>query len=207
MALQSLQLSAAITASQLTLPVTSTAAFPPVGTPFVNQTVLIDSEFMVCVGVPAVGVITVRSRGAEGTIAAPHDVLANAYTTTNNADWGAIPGGITVTIDPTDDSVVSLGQDGVVPLPTSNTAYNINKATAAALTLGAPLLGENGVTAVFTSQTAAAHVITATALFQDGSTGSPRTTATFTAFRGATMTLVAENGFWNVIALQNVTLS
>lgn len=207
MAIQQLQLSAAITASAVTWPVTSTTAFPPVGTPFVNQTVLCDSEFAVCVGVPASGFITVRSRGAEGTVAAPHDVLANVYTTVNNADWGPIVGGVTVTIDPTDDMVVSIGQDGAIAVPLTNTVVNINKATALAGTLAAPGLGDNGITLLITSQTAAAHVVTATALLMDGTSGAPKTTATFAAFKGASMTLTAESGVWNVTALQNVTLS
>lgn len=206
MALQSLQLSAAITASAVTWPVTSTAAFPPVGTPFVNQTVLVDSEFAVCVGVPAAGFITVRSRGTEGTVAVAHDVLANVYTTSNNADWGPIPSAVTVTIDPTDDGVVSIGQDGAIPLPLSNTVVNINKATALAGTLAAPSLVDNGLALLITSQTAAAHVITATGLLRDGTTATGNT-LTFTAVAGATVTLIAENGFWNVSARQNVTVA
>ncbi len=206
MALQKLQLSAAITSSQLTWPVTSTAAFPPVGTPFVNQTVLIDSEFAVCVGVPATGFILVRSRGSEGTAAVPHDTLANVYTTAANADWGSIPVGISVTIDPTDDLVASIGQDGAIPLPTSNTVVNINKASAAALTLAAPLLVDNGLALIITSQTAFAHTVTATGLLRDGVTATG-TTITFTAVAGATVTLIAEDGFWNVSAKQNVTVA
>jgi hypothetical protein len=208
MALQSLQLTAAITASQLTWPVTSTAAFPPVGTPFVNQAVLCDGEYAVCVGVPAVNVITVRSRGNEGTVATPHDVLANVYTTANNADWGPVPPAVTVQNDPSDDATISIGQDSTIIVSAGNAAYNINKATAAAITLAAPLLLANGTMVVFTSQTAAAHVITATGLFMDGTSGAPKSTATFAAFKGASLTLVAENGFWNVSAApQGVTLS
>lgn len=206
MALQSLQLTAAITAGQLTWPVSSTAAFPPVGTPFINQTVLVDSEFAVCVGVPAVNFIVVRSRGNEGTVAMAHDTLANVYTTANNTDWGAVPAGVTVTIDPTDDGIVSIGQDGILPQPSSNAVYNINKASALAGTLGAPSLADNGLALVITSQTAFAHVVTATALLRDG-TAATKTTLTFTAQAGATVTLIAENGLWNVSALQSVTVS
>lgn len=207
MALQQTSLTAAITSSQLTFGVTSSAAFPPVGTTFVNQPVLIDAEFMVCVGVPQLNVITVRSRGNEGTAAVAHDVLANVYTSAVPNDFPAIPAGISVTIDPSDDLVVSIGQDSTITSPTSNTVYNINKITAALLVLSAPSLAENGVSAVLTSQTAAAHVITATGLLMDGTAAAPKTTATYTAGKGATMTLIAENGFWNVVALQGVTLS
>jgi len=207
MALQQTTLSAACTASATTLAVTSTAAFPPVGTTFVNQVVLIDTEFMVCIGVPAIGSITVRSRGYEGTAAVAHDILANVYTTANNADFGPISPALTVQIDPTDDAIVSVGQDGAITVPITNTAVNINKATAAALTLAAPLLSDNGVTLMITSQTAAAHVVTATALINDGTVTTPKTTMTFVAGRGATVTLVAENGLWNVSAQVGVTFS
>ena len=206
MALQATSLTAAITASQLTFGVTSTAAFPPVGTPFVNQTVLIDAEFMQCIGVPALNTITVRSRGMEGTAAVPHDILANVYTTTNNADWGPVAAATTVQIDPTDDNVVSVGQDGAIPVPTSNSVVNINKATALAGTLAAPSLVDNGVSLVITSQTSAAHVVTATGLLKDGVTAAGNT-ITFTAVAGASVTLVAENGFWNVTAKSSVTVA
>jgi hypothetical protein len=207
MAIQSLQLTAAITASQLTWPVTSTAAFPPVGALFVNQTVLVDNEFCVCVAVPAINFITVRSRGSEGSAAAAHDTLSNVYTTVNNADWGPVPTAVTVQNDPSDDADISIGQDQTITAAAGNAAYNINKATACNITLAAPTLASNGVQVMFTSQTAAAHVITATGLFNDGTAGSPHNLATFTAQKGATLSLVAENGFWNVQALQNVTVS
>ncbi len=210
MALQKLQLAAAITASQsgsgFPVAVTSTAAFPPVGTPFVNQTVLFDSEFATCIGVPATNVIILGRRGIEGTAAGAHDTLTNVYTTSNNADWGPVPVGISVTIDPTDDLVVSIGQDGAIPIPTSNSVVNINKATALAGTLAAPLLVDNGLALIITSQTAAAHVVTATGLLRDGVTATGNT-ITFTAVAGATVTLIAEDGFWNVSAKQNVTVA
>jgi hypothetical protein len=199
MALQATSLTAAITASQITFGVTSTVAFPPVGTPFVNQAVLIDSEFMVCVGVPAINTIMVRSRGTEGTVATAHDILSNVYTTANNADWGQLPAGVTVTIDPTDDQVVSVGQDGAIPLPGSNTVVNINKATALAGTLAAPSLVDNGLALVITSQTAAAHVVSAPLFLRDGSAAT-KSTLTFAAQPGA-------SGLWNVSALQNVVVS
>jgi hypothetical protein len=78
--------------------------------------------------------------------------------------------------------------------------FPITKATAAAIVLVAPSKAQDGLTLVFTSLTAAAHVITATTLLADAVTGSPHTTATFAAFIGASLTLQAQNGLWNVIA-------
>ncbi len=147
-----------------------------------------------------------RSRGNEGSVAAPHDILANVYTTATNTDWGPVPPAVTVQNDPANDFVVSIGQDSTITVPLTNTAFNINKVTGCNITLVAPLLSLNGVAMIFTSQTAAAHVITATALLRDG-TAATRSTLTFAAQPGASVTLVVVNGLFNVQALQQVTVS
>jgi hypothetical protein len=49
--------------------------------------------------------------------------------------------------------------------------------------------------------------VTATGLFMDGVGTVPHSTATYVAKQGASMSLVAQNGFWNVQALQDVTIS
>lgn len=211
MAFQTLSLGAAISASALTFPMTAVSGavvLPAVGaTPSgMGVPILLDTEFMYVVSQPSAGVYTVRGRGSEGTAAAPHDVLTNVYASVSN-DFGNPQPGTVVTIDPAEDYAVTIGQDQTLALGGSNTVFNINKATAAAIVLPAPNVSDNGVSLVFTSLTAAAHVITATSLLRDGTSGSPKTTATFAAFPGATMTVVAENGFWNVPALQNVVLS
>jgi hypothetical protein len=72
--------------------------------------------------------------------------------------------------------------------------FAITKATAAAITLVAPGKDQDGLIVTFTSLTAAAHVITATALIADGVTGGPHGTVTFAAFAGASITLMAQNG-------------
>jgi hypothetical protein len=208
MSLQQTALTAPITFNQVgNIGVASTAAFPPVGTPFVNQTVLIDNEYMSCIGVPMVNVITLGRRGIEGSAAVAHDTLSNVYTTVNNADWGPVPTAVTAQNDPSDDIVISIGQDSTITPATGNVAYNINKLTACNITLNAPALMANGVSVEFTSQTAAAHVITATGLINDGTSGSPHNLATFAAQKGATITFTPENGFYNVQALQNVVVS
>lgn len=218
MALTSAQLSAAITASQtqnigLTNIIAPAAgsALPAVGAIPTGMGVpmLIDTEFMFVTAQTATGVFSVRSRGSEGTAAAAHDVLANVYASLNPSDFGLPQPGTVVTIDPAEDMAVSIGQDGTILLSGANTVFNINKATAAALVLPAPSQADNGVSAVFTSNTAAAHVITTatTGLVQDGTT-TAKSTLTFAAAKGATIVLVAENGFWNVNGSPiNVTLS
>lgn len=206
MALAQTTLTAAVTASQLTLPVASIAAFPPVGTKFVNQPVLIDAEYMFCVGVNATSIV-VRGRGSEGTAAAAHDVLAAVVTSALPGDFPAVMAGQTTPIDVTEDNVITMGADGAIVVPVSDTVININKGSAAALTLAAPAIASNGVTLRITSQTAFAHVVTATALIADAVSGSPHGIATFAAFKGSTLTLVAENGLWNVVSAVGVPIT
>lgn len=209
MALTQTTLTSAITAGQLQFGVASTAGFPPVGTqnPSPPQVIQINHEMMWLAGVPVANVIQVRSRGSEGTVAAAHDPLSPVITSSVITDFPAIAPGQLIMIDPAIDNPVTLGQDGAIPQPLGPVIYNINKATAAALTLAAPSLSLNGTRMVITSQTTAAHVITATALLASGVTGGPFTTATFAAFKGASITLYAENGLWNVASLQGVALS
>lgn len=212
MAFEVLTLGAAITANQITnVPLTHVSGpvlVPALGGPpqSMGVPVLMDTEFMFVVAQTALGVFTVRGRGSEGTAASAHDVLASVYASITN-DFGNPQPGTVVTIDPAEDLAVAIGQDGTIPLAGANTVYNINKLSAAALVLPAPLVSDNGVAIVITSLTAFAHVITAspTGNFKDGV--AARTTATFAAVAGATITFVAENGAWNVPSLQAVTLS
>jgi hypothetical protein len=190
--------------------VTSTSTgFPPVGTqnPSNPQAIQIDGEIMWLAGVPVANTIVVRCRGSEGTVAAPHDPLAPVITSANPNDFPAVAPGQLVMIDQAVENPVTLGADGAIPQPLGSVVYNINKGSACLLSLAAPSLSLNGTRMVITSQTAFAHVITATTLLADAVTGSPHTTATFAAFRGATLTLVAENGLWNVAGAVGVVVT
>jgi hypothetical protein len=210
MALTQTTLSAAITASQVQFGVTSTSTgFPVVGTQNAQppQPIQINGEIMYLTGVPAANTIVVRCRGSEGTVAAAHDVLSPVITSATVTDFPAIAPGQLIPIDPAVDNPATLGADGAIPVPLGPVVYNINKGSAAALTLAAPSLSLNGTRVVITSQTAFAHVVTATTLIADAVTGSPHTTATFAAFKGATITLVAENGLWNVVSATGVAVT
>jgi len=55
--------------------------------------------------------------------------------------------------------------------------------------------------------TAKAHVLTATGLLQDGVTGGGKDAATFAAFVGASITLVAYNLKWHVLSANNVLVA
>jgi len=86
--------------------------------------------------------------------------------------------------------------------------YVITKAGVAVMTLAAPTaVLDDGTTISVTSSTDNAHTITATALINDGTTGSPHNVATFAAFRGAYIVLIAYNGFWYVKSRNNVNIT
>jgi hypothetical protein len=84
----------------------------------------------------------------------------------------------------------------------------ITKSSAiAVLTLAAPSAGQAGTVIQITSRTDKAHTITATSLINDGVTGGAKTTVTFAAFAGASITLVADNLLWNVLSLNACVIS
>lgn len=209
MALTNTTLAADCSASDLTLSITSTSSgFPAVGTMNTRQLMLVDGEYMMLDRVVASGVVKVLMRGYNGTTAAAHDVLANVATSSDPADFGAYGVGQSVPRPLSADLIVSVGENGVVPVPVQNTTVFLTKASAlSSTTLAAPLTSNNGVRLTITSQTAAAHVITATSLLGDGVSGSPHTTATWAAYIGASLTLEASDGIWNVISAVGVTIT
>jgi hypothetical protein len=141
------------------------------------------------------------TRGEFGTQAVAHATLATAVygLTSDMAQINSVQGA----------NITSYGADGAIAIPTtpSNvpTLIYLDKATAGAFTLAAPGKDQDGLTLVITSNTAAAHVITATGLFSDGSTTTD--VATFGAHKGASLTICAARGLWNVISSTQVSFT
>ncbi len=206
MALTTTSISADIGAGDIDLPITSTSSgFPGVGIKGTNQVILIDGEYMLLDYVIKSGLIRVKRRGDQGTYAQAHDVLAQVTTSSDASDFPAIPPGMVNVRPPSIDNILSIGENGTIAVPSRNTTYLITKATALATTvLDSPTVAQNGLRLTFTSETAAAHVITG--VLEDGTTGGS-TTATFAAFKGASFTLVAANGVWNVVSTMTVTIT
>lgn len=198
MALTGTTATAAILPGDTTWALTSTTGFLP------GQPVRADSEYCYVASVPSTTSIVVRSRGAEGTTAAAHAVLTNVISGLAG-DFPVIPAGHvgTGTQATSEDDLQTIGANtAIIAVPTRNTTFIINKATAlATTTLAAPTLAQNGLRLTFISTTAAAHVITGTSLFNNGITGVPFTTITFAAFAGAGFTATAVNGLWDVNAI------
>jgi hypothetical protein len=101
--------------------------------------------------------------------------------------------------------VLSGGSD---PIPAHAAAtYIVTTAGVDAMTLAAPTAGtDDGKVVVVQSNTANSHTITATGLFHSG-VSAALNLATFNPFAGATIVLMAYNGFWNVMSLNGVVMS
>jgi hypothetical protein len=199
MALTSTTITGDITATALKCVVTSATGFAA------GQVAKIDGEYMLITKVTGT-TISLGMRGYNGTAAVAHDLLSTITTTADNSDWTVVPTGASTDRPPYALDVVSVGENGTIACPTRDTVIMLTKATAlASTTLGNPPLDRDGLRVMVTSATDAAHVITG--VFADGTTGT-HTTATYAAFNGASMDLVAQQGTWNTTSTAiNVTIS
>ncbi len=208
MALTRTSLSAACTASDKRLAITSTSTgFPGVGILGTRQLLQVDGEYMLIDQVVSSGVVDVAMRGYNGTTATAHAILAGVTTSSSALDFFGVPVGAVDSRPPYVDDIVTYGASGAIAIPTKNTTIEISKATVAAMTIVAPAADQDGLRLTITSVTGTAHTVTGVALLADGVTGSPHSTATYAAAVGASMTLEACNSLWNVIALQGVTVA
>jgi hypothetical protein len=129
--------------------------------------------------------ITARTTGGAYTQDSQQDII----------DGDSLQGGITLLTGTT---------DAINPHIAGN--YIIDTGSADAITLTAPTAEvDDNLSINIWSDTNFAHVVTATALFANGT--ALKTTATFAAFRGAGMTLRAVDGVWHVIASSGVTFT
>lgn len=214
MAITATALSADLGANDVTMVVASGTGFPGVATvPSAPYLVRIDSEYMLAVGQPVSGTIRIAQRGYNGTAARSHDVLAKVLVSSAPSDFNGVSAGNLIDLPPNLPVQQTIGEDitfttaDVAGWGNRNRNFAVDKATAAAIVLVAPSKAQDLLVITFTSLTAAAHVITATSLLGDGASGSPHTTATFAAYIGATLTLQAQNGIWNVISNVGVTIT
>lgn len=215
MAITATTLAADLGANDVTMSVASGSGFPTSGSTIANPGYLvrIDNEYMLAVQQPVSGTIKIAQRGYDGTAAVAHDILAKVLVSSAPSDFSPVAAGSQVELPPFTPVQQTIGEDltfttaQVAALGNQPRVYAITKATAAAITLVAPSKAQDGLTLVFTSLTAAAHVITATTLLGDAVSGSPHTTATFAAFIGATLTLQAQNGIYSVVSSTGITIT
>ncbi len=154
----------------------------------------IDNEYAVITGISGTQ-INLRRTGDNGGAVVAHGVLAPVqfglpedFPLAGNTD--PVP-------EPAYQDFLSIGADGVIPVPVRNTTYVITKGSALATsTFANPGAGQNGLEVTFLNGTDFAAVVTTVAV-NDGTTGS-HTTLTSPAFIGGGLTLVAVNAHWYV---------
>lgn len=101
--------------------------------------------------------------------------------------------------------LVAITANGAIN-PNNAEKYVITKGGVAAMTLAAPTVTvDDGKEIFVTSNTANAHTVTATGLLQTGA--ATVDVATFAAFAGAGLTLIAYQGKWNVKSQIGITFS
>jgi|SRR5688572_2732139 len=214
MAWQSQTLAAAFPKDAVTLSVVDATGFPPVGVSGVqNFRARIDGEWMLVDGQPSPKVIQVKRRGDNGTVAVAHDIASSIVFSGSPYDVVALGAGQSTFPTQTAPTTRTIGGDlaltaDLVAGIGQNTAFLLHKLTPAAITLAKPTFAQNGLALTFTSAAGVAHVITsAGGGFGTGITGSPASTATFGAFVGASFTVVAAGGLWNVMSNNGITFS
>jgi len=95
--------------------------------------------------------------------------------------------------------------NGAIPISTG--LVKLTKGSIGAYTLAAPSAAQEGTELRIVAGSAFAHVVTATGLINDGVTGGAKSTITFGAFVGSSISLVAittagaVTGTWYVLAL------
>lgn len=142
---------------------------------------------------PEAGVTILDLRGPVPQIYATN-LAGTGYQLSGQAQSGTIFG-----------APVAITAGGAVPI-TASRSFVVTDASAASLTLAAPVSGaQDGLVIAVTSATAAAHTITATGLLNTGS--SAVNEATFAAFAGANLILQAYGGHWMVVSSVGVTFS
>lgn len=152
-----------------------------------------------------------------GKVCFVEDDTTVALTTTKKTKAGivldveTIDGVSMVLVDPRpilptiEDDFNVISGDGAIPVTEGKVV--LTKGSAAAITLAAPTAMQQGTRITVVAGSAFAHVITATGLLDDGVTGGSKNTATFGAFIGSAITLIAYNLKWVVESKNVVTVA
>lgn len=102
--------------------------------------------------------------------------------------------------------IQTITGDGAITITDGDVV--LTKGSAAAITLAAPTAAQLGTELTITAGSAFAHVVTATGLIDDGVTGGSKTTMTFGAFVGASITLKSvQSSKWAVKSKNVVTIT
>jgi hypothetical protein len=154
----------------------------------------IDNEYAVVTGISGTQ-INLRRTGDNGGAVVAHGVLAPVQF--GLPEDFPLAGATDPVPEPAHVNFLSIGADGVIPVPTRDTTYVIMKGSAlASSTFADPGAGQNGLLVTFMGGTDFAHVVTTVNCF-DG-TQTANTVLTSAAFKGSSITLMAYNATWLV---------
>lgn len=104
-------------------------------------------------------------------------------------------------------TMTTYASDGAISFADASNVAELTKGSAGAYTLAAPTAAQEGTRLLILGQSAYAHVVTATNLLDDGVTGGAKDTATFGAFVGTSLDLIAINLKWHVVGKNVVTIA
>lgn len=202
MAITKSTLASAMTASDLIANLTSASGVAA------GNFLKIDSEYMVVDRSYVSGTaVPVFKRGDQGSAVVAHNALA-ICSNGLFSDLSALAAGFDAPEPGLNRPIATYSVDGAITVPTVDTVVVLDKATAAAMTLAAPTADLDGMILTITSTTAVVHVITATSLIADGTSGSPHTTITFTTgYKGQGCQLMALAGLWQLISNTATTIT
>lgn len=172
----------------------------------VGRQIRVNNEFIGAVLSVTGLTVQVRGRGWNGTSAKAHGA-SSPVVFGDAVDFTTIPEARDSMKPAVDPQQVFYNADGAIAIPDKDATIVLTKGSAAAMTLAAPSVAQDGLRLTILSASAFAHVVTATALLQDGVTGGPHTTATFAAFVGASLILQALKGTWQVVGKNVVTIT
>lgn len=194
MSLTKSTLSADISAEALSL-VVGSASGAVVGQPF-----KIADEYVRMIQAIDGTTLTVLGRGAYGTKAVAHGATEPVtFCGSSPSDFPPPqPGEISQPLS-SQPAMVYIDGDQAIPVPTRDTNVFITKGSAAALTLGDPGAGSDGVMLRLIGLTAFAHVVTLATAAPDGTNGGS-TVLTSPAFAGCSIVLVANKGVWVIVS-------
>ena len=197
MALNGTTLAAGVDANSLDISVTSATGASA------GRICKIEDEYAVVLKVVNT-IVSLRSRGDNGTIARPHNILAPVVFG-DAADMVNIPparhrGQIEQT-----DGIVTYGAAGAITIPDKDTTIVIAGGAALAMTIADPTRAQDGLKLRIVCGTAFAHTVTNSAGFNAG--GAAVDVATFAAAVGNNIELEAVSGKWLVTRNIGATLA
>lgn len=201
MSITATTLSAAVTASDLTMRVASATGFVK------GYAININGEYLGQTADADGTTIAIGKRGQEGTYNQAH-ASGSVVLVGLPSDFPTPPPG-TATVTPYAPTwnIASYNAAGTIAVPTAkqNVFIKLKAGSGAAMTIGDPGYGVEGVELIIQAEDAQAYTLTNTTGFNGGGSGAD--VGTFGGAVGDNIHLKAVSATWKTIATRNVTLA